>query len=269
MPYIEVAKEVRLYYEDWGAGPVVLFIHGWTMSHKVWSYQTLELSRRFRTIALDLRGHGSSDKPLSTYAFPEYAYDLRNFITALNLWNITLVGWSMGAAICTEYLKLFGPDRITGFVSVDGAIPKFVTSPDWPFGLSPKTIQSWFEALHSQRPEFSLKLSQDIFKNPGVGSATKYWIWTIFMQASFPAAVRSLISLRDSDFRAFIPYINIPFAIFQGAKDNIIFPKAAQWIVSHNPRARLTIFEESGHTPFIEEIDKFNVGLAKFILSLY
>jgi pimeloyl-ACP methyl ester carboxylesterase len=269
MPYIEVARDVRLYYEDWGAGPVILFVHGWTISHQVWAYQTLELSRRFRTIALDLRGHGDSDKPLSTYSFPEYAHDLRNFIIALNLWNVTLVGWSMGAAICTEYLKLFGPDRIYGFVSVDGAIPKMATGPDWTFALSQATFQSWFKDLHSRRPEFAMKLAKDIFANPGIGNMTENWIWTIIMQASFPAAERSLISLRDSDFRTFIPHINIPLAVFQGAKDKIIFPKAAQWIVAHNPRARLTMFEESGHTPFIEEIDKFNLDLARFVLSLY
>lgn len=269
MPYIEVARGVHLYYEDWGSGPIILFVHGWTLSHRVWSYQTLELPHRFRTIAYDLRGHGVSDKPFSSYSYQEYAYDLRNFILGLNLWNVTLVGWSMGAPICVEYLRLFGPDRITGFVSVDGAIPKYVASPDWPYGLPSETIRDWFEALHSRRPEFAEEASEVMFKNPEVGDATKRWMWKIYMQASFPAAVRSLISLRDADFRAFIPRINIPFALFQGAKDEITFPEAAEWIAANNPRARLTIFEKSGHTPFIEEIDKFNVELARFVLSLY
>lgn len=267
MPYIEVARGVRLFYEDWGLGPVILFVHGWTMSHKVWSYQTLELSRRFRTIALDLRGHGSSDKPFSTYSYQEYAYDLRNFMTALNLWNVTLVGWSMGAAVCLEYLKLFG-ERVIGIVSVDGAIPKYVASRDWPYGLPLDTIQGWFEAIRHRRPELTQEFSLAMFKSNSVGSATKHWIWTIIMEASFPAAIRSLISLRDADYRGLIPCIRLPFAIFHGAKDDITFPEAAAWMAAHNPRASLTIFEESGHTPFVEEIDNFNRELERFVLSV-
>lgn len=268
MPYMEVARDVKLYYEDWGEGPVIIFVHGWTMSHKFWSYQTLKLPSGMRTIAYDLRGHGMSDKPFSSYSYQEYAYDLLHLILGLNLRNVTLVGWSMGAGICMEYLRLFGTERIAGFVSVGGSIPKYVKSPDWPYGLPLNTLQAWFDDLHRRRPEWQEELFNRIFVNPTVGSATKRWIWTIGMQASFPAAVGSLITLRNTDFRAFIPYIRIPFALFQGAKDDITLPEATQWIHAHNPRSKLIMFDESGHTPCIEEIDKFNAELTKFVFSL-
>ncbi|NPV52663.1 MAG: alpha/beta hydrolase [Firmicutes bacterium] len=266
MSYIEVARGIRLFYEDWGSGPVILFLHGWTMSHKVWAYQTSELAYRFRTIALDLRGHGSSDKPFSAYSYQEYANDIQNFIRKLDLWEVTLVGWSMGAAIGIEYLRLFG-DRVAKFVSVAGAVPKYVAGPDWPYGLPLDTIQAWLTGLRHQRPELAEEFSSAIFKSDTVGRMTKHWIWEIIMEASWVAATRSLMSLRDADLRDFVPKIRVPTAIFHGARDDITYLEAATWMAAHLPQARLIIFTESGHAPFIDEIDKFNREIERFILE--
>ncbi len=268
MSYVQVDRGVKLFYQDWGMGPVILFVHGWLQSHRAWDYQTNDLSNRFRTITYDLRGHGESDKPCSLYTYSEYAMDLYNLMLMLNLCNVTLVGWSLGSGIITEYLRLFGSERVSKFVSVGGTIPKMLSDKSWPYGLSTEFYESAYRGLHYTRAEFQRNFEYSAFVRKTVGNDTKEWLWINSMQTSLPAAVRTIISVRDADFRAFIPFIRIPFALFQGAKDQLTSPEAAMWIMKNNPAAKLVMFEESGHSPFIEEIDKFNKELERFVLGI-
>src|SRR5690349_15828129 len=96
MSYVTVSDGTRLRLSQRGAGAPIVLIHGWKMSHRAWDKAMLALSRQFRVIAYDLRGMGESDKPDSSYDFAEHASDLADVIAALELRDVTVVGWSMG-----------------------------------------------------------------------------------------------------------------------------------------------------------------------------
>jgi len=90
MPYITVKKDsklpVRLYYEDWGEGKPIIFIHGWPVSHEMWEYQLAQLPQQgFRCIAYDRRGFGQSDKPWDGYDYTTLANDLKALLDELDL----------------------------------------------------------------------------------------------------------------------------------------------------------------------------------------
>src|SRR5882762_4864701 len=100
MPYFKSQESgntpVNIYYEDWGSGKPVVFIHGWPVSHEMWEYQSTALVQQgFRCISYDRRGFGQSDKPWSGYDYSTLAIDLRSLLEELDLTGVTLVGFSM------------------------------------------------------------------------------------------------------------------------------------------------------------------------------
>eukprot|EP00899_Mesostigma_viride_P003440 jgi/Mesvir1/13097/Mv06076-RA.1 len=83
--------------------------------------------------AIDLRGHGDSDKPDWGYHVARLAADLRDFLAALSLTRVVLVGSSMGAAVIWSFVELFGQDNIKGCVFIDQA-PLQYRADDWQLG---------------------------------------------------------------------------------------------------------------------------------------
>jgi len=81
-----------------------VFIHGFGGQAEQWQYQLQKFSLENRVIALDLRGHGLSDKPSSGYDMPQLVNDLETALTLLKVkGKFVLVGHSYGGAIATDY----------------------------------------------------------------------------------------------------------------------------------------------------------------------
>src|SRR3981189_582907 len=108
MPYITVGKEnsgnIDIYYEDHGSGRPVVLIHGYPLSGASWEKQTAALlAAGHRVITYDRRGFGKSGQPATGYDYATFAGDLRKLITALELRDVTLVGFSMGGGEVARY----------------------------------------------------------------------------------------------------------------------------------------------------------------------
>lgn len=111
----------RMYYEEYGAGQPLVFIHGATQDTLSWRDNVEYYGRRYKVYAIDLPGHGKSDlidrKPCRTT--DEFAAAISRFIKALKLKRPIIVGHSMGAAIAMT-VALNYPKEIRGVVAVDG-----------------------------------------------------------------------------------------------------------------------------------------------------
>jgi pimeloyl-ACP methyl ester carboxylesterase len=114
----EVAvRGIRLHYAEAGAGEPLLLLHGWPQHWWMWRHQIPPLADRFRVIAPDLRGHGWSDKPRSSYRMAELADDIVALLDALGLERVRLVGHDWGAI--TGLLVAAGhPERVERFVAI-------------------------------------------------------------------------------------------------------------------------------------------------------
>jgi pimeloyl-ACP methyl ester carboxylesterase len=88
--YVEVTSE----------GPPLVFVHGIGMDWRVWQAVARRFVPRFHLYAVDLRGHGDSEKPEHGYSLAHYAADLEDLLEALVLRNVTLIGSSLGGAVC-------------------------------------------------------------------------------------------------------------------------------------------------------------------------
>ena len=111
----------RVYYQDLGQGPrAVVFIHGWSCDHTFWKGQVPEISRQYRVIALDLPGHGQSDKPNVAYTQDFLTGGVAAVLAGARVQDAILVGHSMGAALAWR-LALKNPFLVKAVVLVDGA----------------------------------------------------------------------------------------------------------------------------------------------------
>lgn len=111
-----------LKYIDTGSGdPAIVFVHGWTCNRNDWRYQIEEFAGSHRVVALDLRGHGESDKPDEDYTIDGFADDLAALITELGLDRPVIVGHSMGGMIAHNIVRR-GTGMARGMVLVDAPI---------------------------------------------------------------------------------------------------------------------------------------------------
>ena len=107
-----------------GGRPLV-FLHGFSQSWLAWQRQMRStLADDYRLVALDLRGHGRSDKPAAGYADTAlWAEDVAAVLRELMLEQPVLIGWSYGTIVILDYLRVFGEDSVAG-IGIVGGITK-------------------------------------------------------------------------------------------------------------------------------------------------
>jgi non-heme chloroperoxidase len=111
----------------------VLLVHGLSQCRLAWDRQLRsDLGRDLRLVAMDLRGHGLSEKPQDGYGEPHlWAADVHAVITALGMERPILCGWSYGGIVIGDYLRGHG-DRAVGGIILVGAISR-LGEPVMPF----------------------------------------------------------------------------------------------------------------------------------------
>ena len=97
---------VTLRYIEAGAGdPPIVFVHGWTCSRDFWPGQIPHFAKKHHVVALDLRGHGESDKPDEDYSIDTFADDVAWLIGELGLQKPVVIGHSMGGSIALNLAR--------------------------------------------------------------------------------------------------------------------------------------------------------------------
>jgi non-heme chloroperoxidase len=244
--YFRSFDGTRLYYEKFGSGRPIVFVHGWTGSHSLWERTVHDLAPGFTTVAMDNRGHGDSEKPNSKYDFDEFSQDLKELVDQLDLSDTTLVGWSMGVSISLRYYERFGAHRISKLVLVNGPI-RLSSAPDFPFTMSREYLERLFEErIDRPHPEAS------------------EWISSIYMKTPMHVAMKCVRNQLELDMREMLKRIEIPTLVCYGRYDPFYPASLGDYIVSRIENSRLEIFEESGHYPFLEESEKFSSVLEEF-----
>lgn len=113
---------VKLCFEEAGTGgPSLLLVHGWTCDHSYMAPQFAHFQKNHRVIAVDLRGHGQSDKPEQDYSVQAFAEDLVWLCDQLRVQKPVVIGHSMGGVIAVGLAALF-PDMPSAIVTLDSPI---------------------------------------------------------------------------------------------------------------------------------------------------
>ena len=116
----------RIHYYDIGktkSKDAIVLIHGWTCNADFWKANYEGLSS-FRVIALDLPGHGQSDKPKVTYSMEHFAKAVKSVMKESGVKRAVLAGHSMGTPVARQFYRLY-PEQTLGIVVVDGTLSSF------------------------------------------------------------------------------------------------------------------------------------------------
>jgi non-heme chloroperoxidase len=257
---------LSLAVQEWGnpRGAEILLIHGFNQSHLSWQRQVDDpaLAANFRMVTLDLRGHGSSDKPLDKerYAHARWGDDTAAVIRACGLRRPVLVGWSYGGNVICDYLRDFGTDNIAGINFVAAAT---------------KVDPSFFGP---GRQNFPAMLSEDLATNIG---GTRGFLRACFerqptedefeIMLSFnmvvPPAVRAAIMARPPNPGDVLAGIRCPALVTHGMADRILLVTLGKFTAATVPGAKLSLYDGVGHAPFWEDAARFNQELAAFVRS--
>lgn len=266
LTYVEVEAGVRVFVQDWGVGKPIVFIHGWPLSHEMFEYQFTQLPiHGYRCIGIDLRGYGKSDKPWGDYSFDIMADDVKKVLEALNLPDITLVGFSMGGAVSVRYMARHAGAYVAKLVLLGAATPCLTKKPDFPQGLDTAPYDNFINTCYSDRAKMNAGFGNATFHKP-LSSELSNWFTNLGMQASPRATAMGVVALRDSDLRPDLAKITVPTAIFHGVHDKIA-PMSITAEVNHQgiKGSKLLRFENSGHGLFYDEKDKLNEELMHFV----
>jgi pimeloyl-ACP methyl ester carboxylesterase len=264
--YIEVEPNVKLHISDGGEGRPIVLIHGWLLSDEMYEYQYNDLIKnKFRVIGITLRGFGKSDKPYGNYNYDVHALDIKRVLDILEINDAVLVGFSMGGAIAVRYLSIYSGAHVSKLVLAGAAVPLWTNRKDFPYNLNQSSVDDLIILNYTDRPKL-LNYFARIFSatptslNKGIGN----WLKGIGLSASSYATAHCLVALRDTDLREDLVKIKMATLIMHGKKDKICSFDLALQTNAGIANSQLVAFEESGHSLFLEESEKFNDELIKF-----
>jgi non-heme chloroperoxidase len=268
MATLTMSDGCTLFYERRGSGRPVLLVHGWMGSHRLWDPTIAEMMVDYDVIALDLRGHGRSDRPLTPYTYDRYAHDIKETIDQLNLDGVVLVGWSMGCGVSMRYHALFGPHRLGALALVAGT-PRLVRDREagWVYGMAPEMHRRILTDLKRSRPEYARLLTDGIF-HAGMPQPVRDLAFQAALEASLVGAIESFEDGGRLDLRAGLNDIRIPTGVFHGRADTLSAFAAAEYVARTIPGAELLAFDRSVHAPQWEEPERFHQGLRDLIARI-
>jgi pimeloyl-ACP methyl ester carboxylesterase len=256
---IALSTGVTLNYLEQGApyGAPVIFLHGFTASHRHFDLNLPIFPREFHVFALDLRGHGDSDKPDCCYSHADFVADVIAFMDALSLHCVSLVGHSMGSLIAHE-IAVDYPDRVKKLVLM-GSAPTAVGSPSTP------PLQMLVAGLSDPiDPGFVRQFEKSIFYGPVPDS----FIDTATAETlKIPAAIwkKVVAGITTEDHSAELPNIRAPTLLMWGDKDTIFSESDQEKLLALIPDSRLIVFPQTGHGLHVEHPRETVLDIAGFL----
>jgi pimeloyl-ACP methyl ester carboxylesterase len=274
----------KLHVEELGAGPCLVFAHGFSLTQDAWHYQRRDLPARFRCVFYDQRGHGRSGQPRrDDYSLEALARDLRAVLDWTGEERVVVVAHSMGGMGALKFAELFPEElgtRVAGLVLIGS------TYLDTVRGMTAAvTARGAYRAQRALITGAFRFMGQDPVRANQLrrrGSDLGYLGTRLFGFGSDPSPgqvafidrtlagtdvevwAKVFPSLIDFDLSEVLEKIDVPALVAVGDKDRITPPTATRHMAEKIPGARLLILEDAGHCAFMEEHEVFDAEVAAF-----
>ncbi len=276
MPYVSVGNEngadIELYYEDHGSGQPVVMIHGYPLDGTSWEKQTaVLLDAGKRVITYDRRGFGRSSKPTIGHDYDTYAADLSALVSALDLQDAVLVGFSMGTGEVVRYISRYGSHRLAKAVFIGALQPFMLKTDDNPSGaMSQADVDGFLDTIKADRYAFFTGFLQNFYKtdeNLGtrISEEALRNSWQLAANMSPYTSVWA-VATWFTDWRADIDKIDVPALIMHGTGDvNVPIDVTSRLLAKMLPSATYIEIEGAPHGMLWTHGEEVNKALLDFL----
>ncbi len=270
--FTEVLGYKTRYWSLGAQGSPIILIHGISCSVLEWEHVVDELALQHRVFALDLVGHGLTDKPLNLeYSLKDFAMHVLAFMDKMNLSSASLIGNSLGARVALECAAI-APSRITALVlSAPAAVDKTTL-----FEFRMASVPFLGELLTAPNPPGTGKIWRAAFADPSL--ATKALIAEKVALAKLPGAGKAFLKalrnmLEFSGFKAEVMkdthdkarQVKAPTLVIWGKLDRFLPISHMATLMKLIPHAVPVVMDQCGHVPMIEHPKEFNRVSLEFI----
>jgi non-heme chloroperoxidase len=278
MGFITTDDGVQIFYKDWGprdAQPIV-FHHGWPLSSDDWDAQMLFfLSKGYRVVAHDRRGHGRSSQVADGHDMDHYAADAFAVANALDLRNAVHIGHSTGGGEVARYVARYGEPagRVAKAVLVAAIPPLMLKTEHNPEGTPMEVFDGFRSALAGNRAQFFRDVPSGPFYGFNREGATVYegviqnW-WRQGMMGSAKAHYDGIKAFSETDQTEDLLAINVPTLVLHGEDDQVV-PIAASALkaIELLPDGTLKTYPGFSHGMLTVNADALNADLLAFVAS--
>lgn len=270
MPYFDTDDGTRLSYEDYGTGPIIVFVASWTLAASMWEHQVhFFTDHGYRCVLPERRGHGRSDRPATGYDLDTMADDLHTLLQHLDLDRITLVGSSAGAGEVARYLARHGTARVARLALVAAVLPYLERTDDNPTGLPVALSEMTVAQLRADRAKWFTDRAQGYFATHLGNDVSPALIDDTMRQclvATPTATIGMWRSAFHTDHRTTLAALDLPTLVVHGAADQsapveITGRRTAATI----PHCTYREYPTAGHGLYVTHRDQLNVDLLDLI----
>ncbi|MER9391391.1 MULTISPECIES: alpha/beta hydrolase [unclassified Mesorhizobium] len=262
----------EIFYKDWGTGQPIVFHHGWPLSSDDWDAQMLFfLSKGYRVIAHDRRGHGRSTQTDTGNEMDTYAADVAEIAAHLDLKDAIHVGHSTGGGEVARYVAKYGSGGRVAKAALLGAVPPIMLKTAANPGGLPIEV---FDGLRSAQAANRAQFFHDVaagpfygFNRPGaqVSQAVVENWWRQGMMGGTKAHYDCIKAFSETDFTDDLKAIDVPVLVMHGDDDQIVpIADSALLAVKLLKKGELKVYKGFPHGMATTHADVINADLLAF-----
>jgi len=273
MATLRTQDGTRLFYKDWGPrdAQTIVFHHGWPLSADDWDNQMLFfLSKGYRVVAHDRRGHGRSDQTDRGNDMDTYAADVVELADALDLTNAVHIGHSTGGGEVIRYVARSKPGRVAKAVLLGAVPPIMLATERYPDGLPMSVFDGFRDALSHNRAQFFIDVPSGPFYGFNRDGAEvsegliRNW-WRQGMMGGAKAHYDCITAFSETDFTEDLRAVTVPVLVMHGEDDQIVpIDASARIAVKLLTAGTLKIYPGLSHGMFATHPDLINADLLAF-----
>lgn len=240
----------RVVYSEGGNGEPVLLLHGFGASADSWNRFAKPLTKRYHVIAPDQPGWGASTRLESaSYGYPAQIERMHQFLSALGLQRVHLVGHSMGGFIASAYAARYPDEVITlGLIAPHGMVEPVASE----LFRDVAKGDNWLVA--TSHPEFDRLLNYVFAKRPYAPKAVlRYLADHAIRNSGKSARIFAEMQTNDPPLVARLPNITAPALIIWGDQDRVLHVSCADLFCKGIKKSEVMIIPGSGHMPLVED----------------
>ncbi len=241
-----------------GSGEPLIFVHGLGLDHTFWRWQMPYFATRFKSIAYDLRGHGTT-KPVTGSTLEDHANDLSALMERLNLPSAHLVGLSLGSHICKQFIARF-PEKVKRMVLVSTRAKGRISN-------TKRILEEQWNKVGSLDMKLALDIGEKAYFSGHAGQEARRVFRDSAKHNTISSYMTAMEALSGFDHTDILKRMASPALVMNGNEDRLTTAADGAESARLIPGSRLSVMPDAGHFCNLEFPERFNDEVFHFLID--